>query len=762
MSRVFDNSQVTPDQTFLQALASPAYNNLGEITVSVWVYPTALLTYVSICVKDPTGQYIQSLSLFNIAGNLVFRAILGSVNSPSGKFGLSLSSYGGPYIPLNQWTHLAATFSFSGDQLTHLYINGIETTYQTQTSTTFQRDDSGGDFFIGHDLLDGDGFSGRIGEFVIYNRALTPTEVLALANSSSGASGIAPANLAAYWHLCGVSSVEPDASGNGNDAILSFNPPTRGSDTPGFVCSPPPLTPAPGTGRDILISPISVLLPGSSPLVTEENCTQVSLNFTLAGGSFSISVLKDSVVLPPKDTIITLPLGRIGVVKNLSKGFSTGGLLDVISGPAIPFVATLQTFTAIPQGTNELGQVLATRLLHSAVHWLARDFGVKNFNFRGIALQGVQQLAGNILADVIVRGDNQVYVAEAGRIVGNTFTVDKRDIVSASQTEDFNNYQKSVLNPALTEVNVIDEGTFLYDSEHAQKQPKSIVQCGAPAGTGSKDLIPIPDGWLVDGSFEEWVPTDPNDFTNPSPSVGGGRYWKVFQSPTSPGSLRGITNFNRLVKQMSIPKNVSKFVGSPITGITKTGSSKEFRLDHGQTESGIYGFTAEKVSVADVVSGQLFEIENALVLSPFGGASGEAQNHFYSLQLEFWTFPRVSPTIFPGAGVDPTNPFGIPADVVIVNPSSQILPGSDYYAYYFLQYQRIHSVKLRTTISVLYRNVLPQPGDRLIVPSLPVNDCGRIVSVNLNFARGGIVLSITAELLEATGIDPQGYSGRTV
>lgn len=512
--------------------------------------------------------------------------------------------------------------------------------------------------------------------------------------------------------------------------------------------------------KDIILPPLQLLFPGST-FVTEENCTGFSINFTPAGGSFSISILRGEALIPGKDFVIQMPMGRVGIVKQTTQSLSSGGLVDVISGPMIPLVASQYTFVARQQAVSEFMAVLARELTHGIINWKARDFPIKGFNYRGIALSGVQSLASNILADVIIRDDNILYVAEPDQIVGNDVAISKSEVVSVSQVIDYSAVKKTVLNPAIMQVNVIDEGTFIYDDEHAQKQGNTQVSCGAPGGTGAQDFIPIPDGWLVEGSYEEWAPASSEDFTNPAASVPNGRYWKVFPSPSNPGNLRGITSFTRLVKDMKLPGGVSSFVGSPITAQTKTGSTREFILGSQQTESGIAGFTATDTLVLDAVSGQAVQVKNALELRPPFG-SGAADKNFFSIHIGTWTFPRVAPTIFPGAGTDPTNPFNVPADVTIVSPPGQIVPSLDYYNYYLAQYNKQNSIKLRTSLSYLFRGTnIPQCGDHLFLEAgiVPEADCGRINTVSVSFNRGGIVIQVSAERTVYGVAERLGYSG---
>lgn len=484
-------------------------------------------------------------------------------------------------------------------------------------------------------------------------------------------------------------------------------------------------------------------------LSTESITVSLQLNYTTTGGSFTVTLLKDALSpLPVEDAIISLPFGRVGVVKNVSSGWSSSGMVDTISGVIQPLQASQIFFYGIePNAAQFLAQLASTIMNGASVLWQTTSVPIKNFSFRGPSMSGLQQLASYVLGDIIVRKDG-IYVVDPGAAPfgSQIFTVPKSDIVSATQAIDYTLDVASQLNPALFAGQLNNEGDFVYDSDHAQKQPNTQIS----AGTANNGFTPIPDGWLIDGTFEEWTPV-PGSGTNDNPSPTVGRYWKQFPSPTNPGSMRGITDFKRIIKDFSSqPGNISTFIGSPVTAQSQgsTGPPNSFQFLGGDTNNGIYGFNLSDTVVSDAVSGQYLELTKALTLFPIGGDAGDASLNFYSLQVGFWMFPRVNPTTFPVG--DPVNPFGIPRNVVTVNPSANVanLGGGivNYYQKYLSNFQLINSPRLKTNVSVVYRNNSPQVGDSLsVVSGLRFQDCGRIQSVGLNFGRNGMVLNITAE-----------------
>lgn len=501
---------------------------------------------------------------------------------------------------------------------------------------------------------------------------------------------------------------------------------------------PPPIVVRANT-ENIILQSIGGFVPG----INEQNCVSMQLSFNMTGGSFSISVLKDSILpLPTENTVFTLPYGRVGVVRQVGSAWSGGGLVDTISGTISPLALLLQTFFGIASG-GTIDLKSAALGIYTGVIWSVPSPFYRGFTFRGNALAGIQQLASLLYAETIVTADG-VHVVTPGSSVGDKVFFPKSDLVQASQTIDYSLDVQSILSPV--NINAGLDSVYVYDSAHAQKQPKFTVQAGAPGSSGASDFIPIPDGWLVDGNYEEWTPPSLTDFTNPTPgaNVTSGRYWKIFQSPTNPGMLRGITNFTRLVKQINIPGNVSTFIGSPITGVTRKNTDKEFQFNIPSTESGISGFQADETTLFDVISHQYYTFPNAIVLKPHGGVdSGPGATSFYSITMEIWTFPKVDPQGFPIG--NPANPFNLPARAVIVTPSSSFtnIPVAGQIC--LANFRLANSPRLKTSISVPFRNFMPQIGAPLSVDGLTYKECGRISSVSLSLGRSGITLNITAE-----------------
>ena len=233
MSRIFDSSQTGVNETKLQTSPSPIYNNLRSWTISVWCKIHSFPPVGSdsfLLVKDPTNT-------FSIGLNLVTNSIGTFLNA----FGVTFSEQGvnqslEGIFSIGVWINFVATFDPATTPRCSIYMNGISFGAFPQNFTGSAVDDSGDGWWIGNDSFD-DGFDGEIAEVAIWNAALSPSDVAKIAASTNGIAGIQESALVAYYHICGITSPEPDASGNGNSAVLSINPPFPGEDSPGFSCS---------------------------------------------------------------------------------------------------------------------------------------------------------------------------------------------------------------------------------------------------------------------------------------------------------------------------------------------------------------------------------------------------------------------------------------------------------------------------------------------------------------------------------------------
>src|SRR5262245_5308789 len=131
----------------------------GGMTLEAWVYPTGFAgVWRDVIYKGPNDIYYLEGS--SPPGPPAF----GGTFSPS-----SLS--GSTALPVNTWSHLAATYDGA---VMRLYVNGSQVASRNQTGLIAT---SAGDLTLGGDPLYGQYWQGLIDEVRIYNRALTAAQL---------------------------------------------------------------------------------------------------------------------------------------------------------------------------------------------------------------------------------------------------------------------------------------------------------------------------------------------------------------------------------------------------------------------------------------------------------------------------------------------------------------------------------------------------------------------------------------------------------
>ena len=140
----------------------------SAMTISAWINPSKVTSYDRIVAKPHTEfaspHNIYSL-IFDNAGHARFEGCIGE--HKTGINGISI-------IPLNEWTHVAATYD--GSQL-KLYVNGnLEGTKDVTEKICANIMP----LYIGSNVFfSGENFNGAIDEVAIYSRALTSEEIKA-------------------------------------------------------------------------------------------------------------------------------------------------------------------------------------------------------------------------------------------------------------------------------------------------------------------------------------------------------------------------------------------------------------------------------------------------------------------------------------------------------------------------------------------------------------------------------------------------------
>ncbi|MFD9941529.1 LamG-like jellyroll fold domain-containing protein [Nonomuraea sp. NPDC059023] len=146
---------------------SPSLRLTSGMTLEAWIRPATTTGWRTIAMKQFGSDLAYSLDLNDRAHSTIHT---------TSERGL----YGTASLPLNTWTHVAATYD--GANL-KLYVNGTETSSVAATGNI--RTDNGV-LRIGGNAVWGEYFNGLIDEVRIYNRALTPAQLTADMNTPIG------------------------------------------------------------------------------------------------------------------------------------------------------------------------------------------------------------------------------------------------------------------------------------------------------------------------------------------------------------------------------------------------------------------------------------------------------------------------------------------------------------------------------------------------------------------------------------------------
>lgn len=137
------------------------------MTLEAWVYPTANGggSWRNVLMKERSGGEVYNLYA-NVDTNAPAVYVVRAAQS-----GTPLDARGTSQLPLNAWSHLAATFDNS---TLRVYVNGVQVGSRLVSGPLL---DSSGALRIGGNSVWGEFFQGRIDEVRVYNRALTPAEI---------------------------------------------------------------------------------------------------------------------------------------------------------------------------------------------------------------------------------------------------------------------------------------------------------------------------------------------------------------------------------------------------------------------------------------------------------------------------------------------------------------------------------------------------------------------------------------------------------
>jgi hypothetical protein len=142
---------------------APALDLTTSMTLEAWVFPTAASGWRTVVIKEAPGGQAYGLYSYD---NAPRPAVYLNTGQP-----VDVWANGTTNLPLNTWSHLAATY----DGVTlRLFVNGVQAGTKAVTGPIVV---TTGVLRIGGNSIWGEFFTGRIDEIRLYNRVLTATEI---------------------------------------------------------------------------------------------------------------------------------------------------------------------------------------------------------------------------------------------------------------------------------------------------------------------------------------------------------------------------------------------------------------------------------------------------------------------------------------------------------------------------------------------------------------------------------------------------------
>jgi hypothetical protein len=187
------------------SLPTGIVNGLSDFTVSAWVNPASDDTWSRVF-DFGTGTMVNMFMTVNGGGSGLRFGITTNGN------GAEQDLTGGGQLPLNTWSHVTVTLSGTTGTL---YRNG--TPVATNPNMTLKPSSLGNtnQNWIGRSQYPDPFLNGTVDDFNIYNRALSPAEVAALASGQPGAG-----NVADYTFDENGGGTAIDSSGNAHNATI--------------------------------------------------------------------------------------------------------------------------------------------------------------------------------------------------------------------------------------------------------------------------------------------------------------------------------------------------------------------------------------------------------------------------------------------------------------------------------------------------------------------------------------------------------------
>ena len=176
--------------------------NPASFSISAWVYAIGY-----------PHSYQVVIDQQNAGGTLYWGLFVSNAGVPN--VFCSISNAAGGSISLNTWTHLGVSFNNGGSLI--IYINGSQV---DSVGATAQASFTG-TCSIGYNITgSNDPWHGYIADAALWSTPLGPSEFVGLSQGARP-NTVRSGSLVGYWPLDGLSSPEPDYSGNAFEGTLT-------------------------------------------------------------------------------------------------------------------------------------------------------------------------------------------------------------------------------------------------------------------------------------------------------------------------------------------------------------------------------------------------------------------------------------------------------------------------------------------------------------------------------------------------------------
>ena len=220
------------DDVVAAASSETATDDMGAMIISAWIKPDTTG-------EGSAGRIIDKASSTVPANGWFLRTTgtntLNFSVDYSGTNNLNVTTSNNA-ITLNRWSHVVVTWDGSATATNvHIYVNGKETTYQTQTNGDTSRvTDASSALRVGNDSTGATTFDGTIDEVKVYNYVRSAAQIKADFSSRGVSKGTSaqfgPENkwlsdsLVGYWKMDeNTGTTTSDSSGNGNTSSAFTN-----------------------------------------------------------------------------------------------------------------------------------------------------------------------------------------------------------------------------------------------------------------------------------------------------------------------------------------------------------------------------------------------------------------------------------------------------------------------------------------------------------------------------------------------------------